>query len=524
LTAETFADVTPDPDGMPYEPRGAIWTVWANRDLEVLVEGPGGTGKSRGILEKIHRTCLKYPRIRVLMLRKTRASMTESTLVTFEQEVLVSEPSSVTPAVGKLTRGGRDYYGYENGSHIVLGGMDDPTKLFSTQYDIIYINEANELSLTEYESLFRALRNNRLGYHQVLADVNPVHPGHWLNKRADPCDDSMRISDTVADYERLQAYNLAPREGKMKRIVTRHQDNPAFWDMPKWKWTQRGLHYVETVLGAMSGFLYSRMKNGLWVAASGTVYGSDFLPARNVIAPFAVPGDWPVALGLDPGYDHPCAILWIAVAPNDCLYIFDEIYVSGKEVKEHADAIRRRTHGRDMRWYLADPQQAFSSQAFSGNRTIAKQFKECGLTFQRWPRTGDNAEAMVDAVRSRLRAGTLKVFSTCLNTIDEFQSWSYKRTKSGELPPGDDAFEDRNNHAMDVVRGVVAFGPRFGGGAVRAVTAGPRVDRDTADYLRARMERERMRQAVEVQGLPGEQVAQQAARRIRAIGRRPTGR
>lgn len=55
----------------------------------------------------------------------------------------------------------------------------------------------------------------------------------------------------------------------------------------------------------------------------------------------------------------------------------------------------------------------------------------------------------------------LQVFSTCPNTISEFQSWSYKRTAKGELPPGEDKFEDSNNHAMDVVKGIVATRPEY---------------------------------------------------------------
>ena len=52
----------------------------------------------------------------------------------------------------------------------------------------------------------------------------------------------------------------------------------------------------------------------------------------------------------------------------------------------------------------------------------------------------------------------LYVMRRCVNTIMEFQTWAFKRTASGELPPGDDAYDQRANHAMDVLVGMVATG------------------------------------------------------------------
>src|SRR5687768_1809715 len=81
-----------------------------------------------------------------------------------------------------------------------------------------------------------------------------------------------------------------------------------------------------------------------------------------------------------------------------------------------------------------------------------------GVSFSPWPRSTD-VESMVNAVRERLNDVKLKVFNTCTNTIREFQSWAYERTAKGELPPGDDAFVDADNHAMDVIKGIVAARP-----------------------------------------------------------------
>ena len=64
-----------------YQPRGAARQLFANKDREVLLAGPAGTGKSRACLEKLHLAALQRP-IRAAIIRKTRASLTQSALVT----------------------------------------------------------------------------------------------------------------------------------------------------------------------------------------------------------------------------------------------------------------------------------------------------------------------------------------------------------------------------------------------------------------------------------------------------------
>src|SRR4051812_48598913 len=67
-----------------YSPQGAAKLIYECTDPEVLVSGPSRTGKSRGWLEKTHYLMETYPRARALWIRKTRASLTNTALQTFE--------------------------------------------------------------------------------------------------------------------------------------------------------------------------------------------------------------------------------------------------------------------------------------------------------------------------------------------------------------------------------------------------------------------------------------------------------
>jgi len=178
--------------------RGAALAIQDATDKEIIVVGPAGTGKSLAILAKLHDLALTYPGFRGLILRQTRDSLTDSGLVTFEEKVLPPD----SPVGRGPKRKQRHAYHYPNGSTITVGGVaDKPTRLFSTEYDVIYVQECNEISEDAWESLTRALRNNRMPYQQIIGDMNPTHEMHWCHRRCD--------------------------EGQTRELLSQHRDNPG---------------------------------------------------------------------------------------------------------------------------------------------------------------------------------------------------------------------------------------------------------------------------------------------------------
>lgn len=195
-------------EGAPkYEPIGSIAALFACEKQEVLVSGPAGTGKTRGCLEKLHYYCSNFERLRCLIVRKTRESLTESALVTYEDHVL--NDIEREKIVRGLQRRNRTVYQYDNGSVIVVagltvGGRNQVAKIMSTEYDMIFVPEATELELSEYQKLITRLRNHRLHFQQLLADCNPDSPQHWL-------------------YLRSQS-------NRTRLIESTHFDNPVLYD------------------------------------------------------------------------------------------------------------------------------------------------------------------------------------------------------------------------------------------------------------------------------------------------------
>ncbi len=280
-----------------YQPRGAARDVFYRREGEVLIAGPAGTGKSRSCLEKVHAMCLKNPYLRALMVRKTHVSLTQSALVTYREHV-----ASESIAVGdvKFFGGAADRppaYLYRNGSTIALGGMDKPDKVMSTEYDIVYVQEATELTIEDWEKLSSRLRNNRISFQQILADCNPDTPFHWLKKRCD--------------------------EGKTVMLYGKHEDNPTLYNEDG-TLTVNGARYIER-LDNLTGVRKDRLRYGRWVAAEGIIF-EEYDPSVHLLNQFDIPYQWERVWTIDFGFTNPTVVQFWAIDEDGRGYLYREIY------------------------------------------------------------------------------------------------------------------------------------------------------------------------------------------------------
>ena len=324
----------PSPAQRPYQPLGAALALLYDRGPEVVLSGPAGTGKSRACLEKLHLCATKYPKMRGLIIRKTRESLSEAALVTYEDKVL-PENSAISRGA---RRNFRQVYSYPNGSQIVVGGLDKPAKVMSTEYDLIYVQEAVELDLTDWLALTTRLRNGVMPYQQLIADCNPDAPTHWLWVRA--------------------------QSGQAHMIHSRHEDNPRLFRGGTL--TDEGRIYIDRLdrlghhnpeTGAIEGTEYQRLRLGQWVQATGLIFGvwSDG-PADGNVAEAAdyEPGAGPVLWFVDDGYvgtrdaatghwtasSHPRVFLLAQLRHDGTLHVFAESDQAGVLSDVHVTEVR----------------------------------------------------------------------------------------------------------------------------------------------------------------------------------------
>jgi PBSX family phage terminase large subunit len=296
---------------------GANREVFDARDGELLLSGPAGTGKSFTLLAKLFLAAEKYPGMRGLIVRKTRESLTEAGLVTWEDKVIPKGH----PALRGASRRVRQSYQFPNGSQIVVGGLDKSQKIMSTEYDMIYVQEAIELSENDWENLTTRLRNGRMPYQQLIADTNPDRPTHWLKRRCDA--------------------------GMTRLIESRHEDNPGIVHPHSGELTPAGNTYLGK-LDALTGARKQRLRYGRWVQSEGVVY-EGYDPAVHVVDPIKIPCQWRRFWAVDFGYTNAFVALLGALDPDGRLIIYDEIYRTKTLVQDHAKALLRRAGAWDDR-------------------------------------------------------------------------------------------------------------------------------------------------------------------------------
>ena len=433
----------------------------------ILIESPRGCGKTRAILSAIMVRALQYPGSRWILARSSRVRLSQSVLTTLEEQVFPAFGLRVPGTAGAVNR---TSYDLPNGSKLIPMGLDDQARTQSVECAGIYVAEATELAnKNDVLALAGAMRQDVPGLvHQCIVDCNPGAPGHWLNKAAEPIPAGMRSVNSVEDYHQLLLYNRSPATpGYWKRVVTKIQDNPAYFDVNAWKLTELGQSYLET-LGYLSGFLKRRWIDGDWTMAEGSVYPE--FTDRHIIEGFDIPREWPCLWATDPGYDHPCPTLVCAIAPNGRLYLCAEHVVRQTDIPTLAGQLTTRLSSAfNVRRKLGDPHYAFSKTILGNGKTFAEQMREFGHVYEPAPAARNNAEMaqQVEMVRTKLTTlgadgePMLQVFRSCQQTINGFQSWGYQRNTKGETPGGEDKYEDVADDEMDCVRMIVASGPTF---------------------------------------------------------------
>ena len=390
-----------------FRPHGVVRDFMQCRDPEVIIAGPSETGKTLACCWLLHRMADKYPGAQLAIVRLTYKSMPGSVLQTFEKIV---SGTSVEPFGGTRP----EQYRYPNGSIIWLAGMDNPDKVLSSERDVIYVNQAEELSLEAWETLATRTtgRAGNMPYSQLIGDCNPAGEQHWIITRAS--------------------------EGKLMRFDTTHRDNPTLYDPRTGELTQRGERTMQT-LRNLSGARYKRLYLGQWAAPEGVIYDV-FDSERHKVKAFTIPSDWPRIVGVDPFGDC-VAALWLALDPRGKVWNAYREYVApfGATTAGHVKAIRELGIGETVFFYVGGgPSERQSRADFAGYGVNLLQ-----------PAFGD-VWAQIDRVYAMLKNNQLVIHDSCPHLLSEITDYR-RQSKNGVVIDG--TIEEKEKyHTLDSLR------------------------------------------------------------------------
>lgn len=420
-----------------YEPRGAALELFRTRNSETFIAGPAGTGKSLASLFRLHLTALHNPNIRCLIVRKTAVSLGATTLVTYEKKV----------AADTLARGIVRWFGgspreapgyrYSNGSKIDVAGMDKPEKIMSAEYDLVFVDEATELTVGDWEAIGTRLRNGQLSWQQQMGACNPAHPTHWIKQRCD--------------------------QGQARMLISRHVDNPAYMNADGTP-TEAGRAYFEKLDG-LTGVRKLRLRDGVWAAAEGLIY-EEFDDAVHLVDPFTIPPTWTRWITVDFGFTNPFVMQWWAEDGDGRLFLYREIYHTRRLVEDHAKQARELMVYPSGQWREPRPRAVICDHDAEDRATLEKHLGMGTSPAEKAVSTG------IQAVQSRLKAqgdgrprlfivrGALVERDAELDAVkkpacteEEVTGYVWAVKPGGTVP---EAPLKENDHGMDAMRYMVA--------------------------------------------------------------------
>ncbi len=368
--------------------------------VDIGLGGARGPGKSHAVLSQTAiDDCQRVAGLKCLFLRYTGAAAKESfnDLVT---KVLQGHLSFRRTA---------DSIRLQNGSKIILGGFRDERdidKYIGIEYDIIIVEELNQITKERYMKLRGSLRTSKPNWRpRMYTSFNPGGIGHTFVK---------------------ERYVIPWRENKQTEtrfIPSTYKSNPYL--------NKEYNQYLET----LDGDLGRAWREGEWDLFAGQ-YFSQWRFDKHVCDPFTIPLHYKRFRSIDPsGQSGATSCHWYAVDQDGRVWCYREHYGTGLDADQHADKIRQLSLDRDgveeEYIYTVIDGAAFAKTGYS--ETIADVYIRHGVRgliqahkervtgwnsvnfYLRWQETKEDAQGNKTVINKK---PLLQIFSTCVKMIE----------------------------------------------------------------------------------------------------------
>ena len=421
--------------------------------VDIGTGGARGPGKSHAVLSQVALDdCQRVPGLKCLFLRQTGISAKESFDDLIDKVVSGHVPFEKLSGVLK----------FPNRSKIILGGFKDEKdidKYIGIEYDIIIVEELNQLTEEKYTKLRGSLRTSKPDWRpRMYTSFNPGGIGHaWVKER----------------------YIIPHRENtesKTRFIGSTYKENPYL--NPEY------LDYLE----GLTGDLGKAWREGEWDLFAGQ-YFAEFRYDIHVCKPFDVPHYWTKIIMGDYGYSKPSAVYWGAIDEDGTLWIYRELYVTMHTFEQLTTEICANTGPTEhIKYWVFDP-AIWSKKGetdLSGMEIMYRKYREITGTGLNIIRANNDRVNGWNTLREYLKPfkkgekimAQIQFFSTCTNFIRTFPSLIYDRIRVEDLD------SDGEDHGADAVRyGVMSRPPKTPKPAgIRFLTIGENDAREQTRY------------------------------------------
>ncbi len=281
--------------------------------------GARGGGKSWAVRTKAALLALRYPGIKIMIVRRTYPELRANHIN--QMRAQLHEIAQYRDVTKELTFG--------NGSVILFRYAQneaDLDKYQGTEVDVLFIDEATQFTEEQFDRFRACVRGVNNFPKRVYLTCNPGGQGHQWVKR-------MFIDRAYRETENPKDYTF---------IASKVTDN--------WALMQKDPEYIKQ-LQALPPKLRKAWLEGDWNVFEGQFFEefrddqTHYMDRRqtHVIEPFEIPDGWSICRSFDFGYAKPFSCAWWAVDYDGVAYRILELYgcteTANEGVKWHPDKI-----------------------------------------------------------------------------------------------------------------------------------------------------------------------------------------
>ena len=397
---------------------------------QAMISGPAETGKTMVALALCDFYARTFPGAQGALVRQSYKSMPGSVLQTFEKKILPTET-----AVKAFGGSKPEWYDYPNGARIWIGGMDNPNRVLSSERDFIYVNQAEELTEADWETLStRATgRAGNMPFARIFGDCNPGTSFHWIKQKE--------------------------KDGTLKLFESRHEDNPTLHDQVTGAITEQGRRTL-AVLDNLTGVRYLRLRKGVWASAEGVVY-EGYDRAVHYIARPPTEIKYYVA-GVDWGFTNPGVIQVWGVDGDKRMSRVYEVYRTRETVDGFWLPKMLELHRRfKIRMFVPDPSQPTHIQSMrNAGLPVSEAFNDIkpGIeNVQERLRVQADGLSRLHLIQSALESRDEALAAAHKPTCTEEEIEAYVWPKAADGKVQKEVPVDDNNHGLDALRYVAAY-------------------------------------------------------------------
>ncbi|MBR6377809.1 MAG: phage terminase large subunit [Oscillospiraceae bacterium] len=292
----------------------------AARTKHVGFGGARGGGKSWAVRTKAKLLALRYPGIKILIVRRTYPELMNNHIQILRGELLSIARYNDKDKVLRFLNGSTMHFMYCDRD----GDLD---RLQGVEYDVIFLDEATQLSEYQMKTISACLRGVNDFPKRIYYTCNPGGQGHGYIKRIfidrqyeageDPADYSF-IQSLVTDNKALMAAQpdyIKQLEALPEKLRKAWLEGD--WDIFEGQFFEDFRAAPDIQACAKAGLSPEEARQrGLWT---------------HVIPAFDPPAGWKLYRSFDWGYSKPFSCGWWAVDYDGRLYRILELYGCGRE-------------------------------------------------------------------------------------------------------------------------------------------------------------------------------------------------